>query len=166
MGINAFDYKLMGDDAWEKRVLSATDGVGVDLVFDAVTLNGYFSRGMSVLARGGKYICYGMTNSNNPGVLSSLPEFLGILLFRVHMQNYLWTCCDGGRTATFFLGIQEGKYAAHERLVTAVLELIANKSWDPFIGRVWEFEQAKEALQSIGTGTHQGKQIVHIADSE
>jgi NADPH:quinone reductase-like Zn-dependent oxidoreductase len=158
MGVTAFDY---GPGDWDARVRAATGGRGVDLVFDAVVTGGYFSKDHACLARGGKVIAYGVTNAADPGGVS-VPAALWAFSC-IGMQK-LWSTFDR-KDAEFFnitrrRGAHPDEFAAD---LKTLLDLLADGRLRPLVGRVWEFEQAKEALASIESNAHTGKQIVRIA---
>ena len=161
-GVTAFDYALTGQNAWDARVMATTNGAGVDLVFDGITLGGYYARGVAVVARGGRYIAYGFTNSASPGVVS-VPGLLSVLL-RIGLQNGLsyWFT---GRSATLFFGVNIAKPDTYAGYIHTVLDNIAAGRLAAPIGRVWTLEGAQDALAAIGKGKTVGKQVVHVADA-
>lgn len=155
-----------GSDSWDKLVLQETNNRGVDVIFDAIVLGGYYSKGISCLARGGKFIGYGVTNSSQPGTIASIPSIISAFI-RMGLQNGLWSWFDGGRTAMFFqIAERRAKLPAEfDADLRTCLDLVAERKLKPLVGRVWPFEEAKLALQSIESGSHKGKQIVHVADA-
>lgn len=160
---DAWDYAA-GD--WDARARAATGGRGVDIVFDAIVLGGYYGKGMRALAPGGRYLAYGATNKDAPGRLSMLP-LIGCGL-RMAAQNALWSWWDG-KTALFYSVPAPGERGAGaatfgEDLATLV-GMLREGRLAPVVGRVWPFEAARDALASIEAGAHTGKQIIHVADA-
>jgi NADPH:quinone reductase-like Zn-dependent oxidoreductase len=158
MGIVAIDYAA-GD--WSAEVLRRTGGEGVDAVFDAVLLGGYYAKSLSCLRRGGKLVAYGLTNTANPGALV-LPSVIGTFL-RMSVQQKVWSCLDG-KEAEFY-NVADMRTASPAHFVAdmnTVLGLVADKTLQPLIGKVWPFEEAKGAWESIEKSTHKGKQIITV----
>lgn len=160
MGVTAFDY--LAED-WSGLVLRATGGRGVDLVFDAVMMGGYYSRGLACMRRGGKYVGYGFTNSSAPGTMplaSVIPLFL-----RLTLQQKVWSWVTG--TEAEFYIVSEHRDAHPEHFaedLRLLLDMVASGAVQPLVGRVWPFAQAKDALLAIAGGGHQGKQVVQVAE--
>jgi NADPH:quinone reductase-like Zn-dependent oxidoreductase len=159
----AWDYHA-GD--WDERVRAATGGRGVDVVFDAVVLGGYYGKGLRALARGGRYVAYGATNKDTPGRLSMLP-LIGAGV-RMAAQNALWSWWDG-KTALFFSVPAPGERgpaaATFAEDLVRLVGMVRDGSLAPVVGRVWPFDAARDALASIEAGAHTGKQIIHVADA-
>jgi NADPH:quinone reductase-like Zn-dependent oxidoreductase len=70
----------------------------------------------------------------------------------------------GGADATFF--IISGRRDAHpEEFAADIRELVklaASGALEVVVGKVWRFEEEVEALRSIETGAHRGKQVVVV----
>ena len=161
-GVTAFDYSN-GD--WHKRVLEATGGKGVDAVFDAVVTNGYTKKGFACLKRGGRYVPYGATNSASPGAFSIwalVPSMMAM-----GMQNAFWSWFDGKTGGFLVPSAGEGKSdsASFGEDLVKLMDMVASGQLDPVIGKVWTFEQAKDALASIEANAHTGKQIIRVAEA-
>lgn len=159
----AMDY-APGD--WHTRALAATEGRGVDVVFDAVVLGGYFDKDVAALAPGGRLVAYGVTNSAKPGsfsLWSVLPLF-----FKMTLRNALWSYRDG-KTCTFFSVPAPGEGKADSATfwedLRALLALVEAGDLEPVIGKVWPLEGFKDALAGIEAGQHTGKQMIHVADA-
>lgn len=155
---------LPADACWSKRVLAATGGAGVDLVFDAVVAGGYLSMDTACLARGGKVICYGLTNVSAPGTVSTASALCAFAAIGMQKAASLFS----GKGCEFYniksrQQSSRGEFAAD---LAALIDLIADGRLRPLAApgsRVWPFEQAKEALASIERNAHSGKQIVRVA---
>jgi NADPH:quinone reductase-like Zn-dependent oxidoreductase len=160
MGIRAFNYKTQD---WVKEVRDATDGQGVDVVFDSVILGSYLGDGLGVLKRGGKYIGYGVTDASAPG---SLPLASVIwAFFRLSMQQSIWSWIDGKDAEFFNVATrrdQSPKDFADD--LSVLMDLLADDKIDPVIGKIWKFEDCKEALQAIESNTHHGKQVILVSN--
>lgn len=162
MGVVAIDYK----DAvpWEKRVLEATGGKGVSVVYDAiVTPDNYFSRGFACLAKGGKYVAYGVTNSDEPGKQDFGPIVRAFL--KMVWRNSVWSCVDGKQAEFFHVAQRRAKHPADfDADVRALMELVSSGQLVPLVGRTWAFEELPQALESIAKREHTGKQVVVMKD--
>jgi acryloyl-coenzyme A reductase len=76
-----FDYK---DPAWPDKVMAATDGKGVDVLFDNVVST--WSQSLNVLARGGRVFCSGTTSATEATIdVRRLYRNMNTLYF--HMQG-------------------------------------------------------------------------------
>jgi NADPH:quinone reductase-like Zn-dependent oxidoreductase len=161
LGVTALSYSAAGEQSWERRVMAATNGQGVDVVCDAVVLNGYLGKGLACLKRGGKFIAYGFTNSEAPGAFNIAP-LLGAMA-RMTWQQKVVSWFDG-KEAEFYMvserrDKQPGEFADDLRLL---LGQVAEGKLQPVIEKVWPFDQAPQALQAIAEGKHRGKQIVRM----
>ena len=159
---SVIDY---GPGDWHTQVLSATGGKGVDLIFDAVVLGGYFDKDMACLAPGGRLICYGVTNAAKPGAFSLLS--VAPLFFKMLWQNNVLSF-RSGKTCTFYSVPAPGEGKAATATFTedlqALLALVESGDLGPVIGKVWPFEQVKDALAGIEANAHTGKQMIHVGD--
>ena len=159
LGIKAFNYKT---DDWRARVMESTHGEGVDLVFDSVFLGSYFAHGVSCLKSGGKYIAYGLTNVADAGGLH-IPSVI-LQFMRLGFQHNVLSWFDRKQAAFFTIADERDAHPDLFRADLAVLlDLVATGDLDPVIGRVWTFDQAKEALQSIENNVHTAKQVIVVS---
>ena len=159
MGVVALNYE---DKAapWDKHVLKVTSGKGVSVVYDAiVTADSYFARGFACLARGGKYVAFGVTNSAAPGVMNT-PQIVTAFI-RLMFRNNIWSCIDGKAGEFYHVAERRDKYPEEFAAdVRTLMELVANGTLQPLVGRTWTFDEVPQALVSIAKGEHQGKQVV------
>lgn len=88
-GVTAVDYRT----DWVQAVRDATDGHGVDLVLDAVVMDGHLDKGLSLLARGGLYIAYGFTNKTRPGAFDVVAA--AAVFVRLAIQRFVLRWFDG-----------------------------------------------------------------------
>lgn len=158
LGICAFDYNQKD---WSTQVLAATKGEGVDLVLDPVFLGRYWTDGLACLRSGGKYIAYGVTNSADPG---SLPLATVICSFmRLGFQNSFWSHCDGKSAEFFNVADERDRHPDwFAQDLRTLMDLVANGTLHPVVGRVWQFTETQQALTAIQTNTHTGKQIILV----
>jgi NADPH2:quinone reductase len=159
LGIKLFNYKT---DDWKSEVLKATNGEGVDLVLDSVCIGHYFSSGFSCLKNGGKYVAYGFTNSANPGVLNMgqvVPLFI-----RIALQQNLWSWFDGRECSFFNAGtIRDNQYELYAKDLRTLVDMVKEGKLNPEVGKVWTFEEGKEAYKAVENNAQIGKQVIKIA---
>jgi NADPH:quinone reductase-like Zn-dependent oxidoreductase len=161
-GITALDYEAPSPQRWDERVRDATQGRGVDLVLDGVVGGGYRAKGLSLLARGGKYISYGFTSKAHPGGVSIPGALWHFATLAAQQYCFSWFY---GREATFYSVNRRRDAHPHEFAtdLRALLALVAEGKLQPVIGKVWAFEEAREALHCIEKGQHRGKQVIAVA---
>jgi NADPH:quinone reductase-like Zn-dependent oxidoreductase len=126
------NYKSTPD--WDRRVLELTGGEGVDHVVE-VGGAGTLTRSLRAVRRAGHIALI--------GVLSGLGEVnpMPILMRGVRVQ-----------------GIFVGSRAMFEAMNCA----IAASGMRPLIDRVFEFDQAVEALKHMESGNHFGKVVIRV----
>jgi NADPH:quinone reductase-like Zn-dependent oxidoreductase len=157
-GVHAIPYDQ--EPSFDEVVMRETNGRGVDAIFDAVVLGGYYERAQKCLSPGGKYIAYGFTQNekSKSGVLS-IPSVI-YFFARMSMLN-TWSCVDG-RSAEFYMisSRRDSHPDEFEQDLQALLKLVADKTIVPSTSRTWRFTQAKDALVSIANNSHLGIPVV------
>jgi NADPH:quinone reductase len=164
LGIAAIDYSADGGN-WPRKVRELTGGRGVDLVFDHILLDGYLSKSIDSCAPGGKVVAFGATNTAAPGSLS-VPSMIGAF-FRLSLQNFA-SCVSRRAIAAEFYNIMGRKKAKPQEFVDdlgRLMDWLHEGKLKPVVGRVWPFEGVKEALMAIESNSHNGKQVIRIADA-
>ena len=158
-GVHSVDY----DGDWSTAVLEKTAGQGVDLVFDAICLGGYFESALRCLKQGGKYVSYGFTHKNEPGALP-IPS----VLFFFAQQWYQQHVCSwfDGKEAEFYIIADRRKShpKEFEEDLAHLLSLVRDKELTLPTGRTWRFAQCKDALVGIAQNQHAGVQVVRVAE--
>ena len=163
--LNAFRVKAAIDyttEDWSARVLQETNGEGVDLVFDAVCLQGYYEKGLACLKAGGKYVSYGFTQEPASAGLLPIPSVLAFFIKQWWQQNVnSWV---SGREAEFYIIASRRDTHPDEfkEDLLKVLDLVGKSALVLPGGRTWRFPQCKEALLSVAENTHVGVQIVRF----
>lgn len=129
LGINhLINYKKVPD--WEKEVLNITDGLGVDHVVEVVG-GDHINRSIEVVAMDGTISVIGLIGGSRGNI-----NTVRIMAKEITLQ-----------------GIQVGSKEMFSRMNKA----IEINNLRPVIGKIYSFEQAKEALSSMEQGTHFGK---------
>lgn len=161
MGIVGIDYA--GQPDWSAQVLTATHGAGVDVIFDAVLLQGYLTKDFSCLKSGGKVIGYGATNASAPGTLD-IPGIV-LAMSRMAVQQNITSWLTGTEAEFYHIGERrDAKPKEFAEDLTTLLSMVESGQLKPLIGRVWPFEKAKDALMSIAHNAHVGKQVIKVAE--
>ncbi len=126
------NYRSRGE--WDKAVLELTDGLGVDHVIE-VGGAGTLTRSVRSVRVGGHIALIGALNM--AGEFNPVPVFMK----GIRMQ-----------------GIFIGSRSMFEALNAMILE----SKMRPVIDRIFEFDQAREALRYMESGSHFGKIVVRV----
>ena len=157
LGVHAHDY---AEKKWSAAI-KATGGV--DVVFDAVVLGGYYEEGLSCLSRGGKYVAYGFTDRENPGVLS----IWGLAWFFAKMSvRHLFSWFDGIQAEFYVIATRrEAQPREFEEDLHAALDLVAaGRVPAATTAKVWSFSECRDALLSIAQGMSVGLQVIKVSE--
>lgn len=121
---------------WDKAVLELTDGIGVDHVVE-VGGTGTLTRSVKAVRVGGHIALIGALDT--AGEFNPIPVFM-----------------KGIRVQGIFIGSRT--------MFEGLNETIAADGMRPVIDRVYNFEEASEALRYMASGSHFGKIIIKIGD--
>lgn len=152
LGATHIDYN--GEDFVE-RVLSMTNGEGVDIVFDAIggdVLKGSFK----VLRAGGTLVSYGFYQSFM-GKGGNVPlDFLRLLF---------WKIWPNKRSTTFYsIGSWHQKHVDwFKEDLTTLFDLLAQKKIKPIIWKRMPLSEAKRAHELIEQAAVQGKAVLIVS---
>jgi len=126
------NYRTTPD--WDKEVLRLTDGVGVDHVVELGGA-GTVAKSVSAVRVGG---CVALIGVLAPGVGFNP---IVLLMKAVHMQ---------------------GVFVGSRKMLEEMNRAITVNSLKPVIDKAFPFEQAREALKYMETGTHLGKIVIRF----
>ena len=126
------NYRQTSD--WEKRVLELTDGLGADHVIE-VGGTGTLTRSVKAVRTGGHIALIGALDME--GEFNPIPVFMKA----IRMQG-------------IFVGSRE--------MFEDMNALILQKEISPVIDKTFPFEEAREALRYMRSGSHFGKIVVRI----
>jgi NADPH:quinone reductase-like Zn-dependent oxidoreductase len=158
LGVTPIDYKT---EDFVARVLEETDGDGVAVAFDAVSLDN-FQRSYSVLKPNGLLVEYGLyqvTLGNSQ--LDLVLEFLGW-----QWQQLMWSWFPDEEKESTFYSIADMRDAEPEWFredLAALFELLAEGNLQPRIWKTMPLEQAAEAHRLIESGQVQGKIVLRVS---
>lgn len=127
------NYKTTPD--WDKAVLELTDGIGVDHVIE-VGGTGTLQRSIKAVRVGGHIALIGALDTS--GEFNPIPIFMKAI-----------------RVQGIFIGSR--------RMFEEMNAEIAANSLKPVIDRTFEFEEVREALKYMESGSHFGKIVVKIS---
>ena len=136
---HTINYKTTSD--WDQKVLELTNGEGVDIILEtggAETLQKSFE----CVTFGGMISCIGYLSGKEDSA-DKRPN-VNVLALK--------------RNVTL-KGILNGPKDRFEEM----LEIYKAKQIRPVIDRVFDFDQAKDALQYLASGAHFGKVVVKVA---
>jgi NADPH:quinone reductase-like Zn-dependent oxidoreductase len=129
---DGINYKSTPD--WDQRVRELTGAQGVDLIVE-VGGAGTLPRSLRAVRLGGTIALI--------GVLSGGGEFnpISVLMKNIRLQ---------------------GIFVGSRRMLEAMLRAIDGNQLRPVIDRVFEFDQAIEALKYLESGAHSGKVVISV----
>jgi len=133
-------------EGWRDRLKVAADGAGVDVIFDPVC-GPLFDPAFRSLAWCGRHLVVGFVGGPIPALKSNLTLLKGAALVGVDLRQFL--LFEPEKAAANFAALQQ--WLADGRLV-------------PPVGRVFAFEDFREALDHAFGGTGIGKTVIRVAD--
>jgi NADPH:quinone reductase-like Zn-dependent oxidoreductase len=159
LGVTPIDYQA---EDFTVRIMEETDGVGVDVVFDAVGVDN-FKRSYGVLAPGGVLVTYGLYKAS-----LSEGSRLGVAWPFVKMlwQMKLWDWFPENDKRVTFYSIQSQREAEpgwFKDDLTALFELALEGNLDPQIWRRLPLRDAAEAHRLIESGKVRGKIVLQVS---
>ena len=156
----AVDYTA---EDFSDTVLAATDGVGVDVVFDNVG-EAVFERSMNCLAYNGRYLMMGFASNKAVAdepfvvprrVLLGNAKLCGVLL------NY--ASDEMVRMLKGAMGWNVAPRSVGERIAGEVVELVRSGAVRPVVGQVVDFEALPAAVDAMARRATVGRTVVTVA---
>jgi NADPH:quinone reductase-like Zn-dependent oxidoreductase len=129
-----FSVNYKDDENWQDTVKKITDGKGVDYILDVV---GNLSHSLNMIRPGGSIFMIGKVG----GQVTDQADMRKVNLDMIRMQ---------------------GIYVGSAEMLGDVFKAFASNQLKPVIGETFEFGQIKEALTSMGKGSHFGKIVVNL----
>lgn len=162
LGVNPIDYKT---EDFVDRVMNDTGQQGVDIVFDAISIDN-FERSFSTLKPGGQLITYGfytttLTADSGDG-LALAKEFFGWLWLQ-----FKWNWLPNeGRSAQMYsiTSMREEHPEWFREDMTALFELLATEKIKPSIWKTLPLSEAAQAHQYIEAGKVKGKIVLQVSE--
>ncbi len=160
LGVVPIDYRT---EDFVERVMTATDGRGVDVAFDAIGVEN-FARSYSVLSPGGLLVKYGLYEAS---LEESSRWAIGLQFLRVLWQQKRWDWFPEQDKRVSFYSIQDEREAHPDWFredLAALFALALKENIDPHIWRHMPLEEAAEAHRLIEAGEVRGKIVLQVAD--
>lgn len=132
-------------EGWRER-LKAVDPDGIDVVFDPVS-GPLLQPAFRSLRWGGRHLVIGFASGNIPALPVNLPLLKGAALVGVDYRQ--------------FAAVYETAYAGRE--LVELLDWVGEGRLDPPVGRVFGFDEYREALAFALGGEGIGKTIFEVA---
>lgn len=131
-------------EGWRDRLKAATDGKGPDVVFDPVC-GPLFQPAFRSLAWGGRHLVVGFAGGPIPALPANLTLMKGAGLIGVDVRQFL---------------LYEARQAQAD--LSDLLGWIAESRLSPPVGRVFPFDEAKDALAYALSGQGAGKTVLAV----
>lgn len=132
-------------EGWRDRLKAAAGGAGVDVIFDPVC-GPLFELAFRSLAWRGRHLVIGFAGGPIPTLPANLPLMKGAGLIGVDVRQF-----------PLFEPERAGAY------LDELLAWVADGRFTPPVGRVFAFDQAREALSFALSGAGIGKTVVRVA---
>jgi NADPH:quinone reductase-like Zn-dependent oxidoreductase len=159
MGVMPIDYKT---EDFVARILEETNGEGVDIVFDAISVEN-FERSYSVLKPDGLLVEYGLYQATlNESGLGLASEFISW-----QWRELMWSWFGEQDRRTTFYSITDMRTAEPQWFrddLTSLFELLAEGNIKPRIWRRMPLEEAAQAHRYIEAGQVEGKIVLLVSD--
>jgi NADPH2:quinone reductase len=132
-------------EGWRDRLKALTDGKAIDVIFDP-TCGPLFELAFRSLAWRGRHLVIGFAGGPIPALPANLPLMKGAALVGVDVRQF--PLFEPERAATY---------------LTELLGWVADGRLKPPVGRVFGFDEAKDALTFALTGSGVGKTVLRVA---
>ncbi|MFT4632139.1 MAG: NADPH:quinone reductase-like Zn-dependent oxidoreductase [Candidatus Azotimanducaceae bacterium] len=162
LGVTPIDYKT---EDFVEKVMAATENKGVDVVFDAVSIDN-FKRSYSTLKPGGRLITYGFySKSLSSQAGDSFQIIKEFLKWKWLQLRWSWFPTQG-RSAEFYsiTDLRAGQPTWFKEDLAALFELLANGEIAPKIWKTFPLSEASQAHQLLEQGKVRGKIVLKIAE--
>jgi NADPH2:quinone reductase len=162
LGVTPIDYKT---EDFVKKIMEATQGEGVDVVFDAVGIDN-FKRSYSILRPSGKLITYGFySKSLSSQAGDSFQIIKEFLKWKWLQLRWSWFPSQG-KTADFYsiTNLRASQPNWFKEDLAALFDLLANKEIAPKIWRTFPLSEAVQAHQLLEQGKVRGKIVLDMSE--
>jgi NADPH:quinone reductase-like Zn-dependent oxidoreductase len=127
-------------DDFEKAIHTATNGLGVDVIFDAVG-GSYMKKGFRALAPGGRIVCYGAADISDKNIFGKINTLLSFGIY--HPIQFMNT--SKALIGVNMLRIADSKPATLKRCLDNVIKLYEWGVFKPQVGKVFPVSQIGDA---------------------
>ena len=162
LGVTPIDYKT---ENFVAKVMTATQNKGVDVVFDAVSVDN-FERSYSILKPGGKLITYGFySQSLSSQAGDSFQMVKEFMKWKWLQLRWNWFPSEG-RSADFYsiTDLRASQPTWFKEDLATLFQLLANNEIAPKIWKTFPLGEAVQAHQLLEQGKVRGKIVLRIAE--
>lgn len=139
-------------DDFEKAIHTATGGLGVDVIFDAVG-GSYMKKGFRSLAPGGKIVCYGAADISDKNIFGKISTLLSFGIYHpIQFMN-----SSKSLIGVNMLRIADSKPATLKRCLDNVIKLCESGVFKPQVGKVFPVSQIGDAHAFLESRKSTGK---------
>jgi NADPH:quinone reductase-like Zn-dependent oxidoreductase len=125
---------------FEQEIKNITNGLGVDVIFDAVG-GSYVKKGFRALAPGGRIVCYGAADISDKNIFGKISTLLGFGFY--HPIQFMNT--SKAIIGLNMLRIADSKPTALKRCLDNVVKLHEQGIFKPHVGGVFPVSKIGEA---------------------
>ncbi|MCZ6829211.1 MAG: medium chain dehydrogenase/reductase family protein [Gammaproteobacteria bacterium] len=160
LGVTPIDYR---EEDFVRRLRQETGGVGVDVVFDAVSVDN-FQRSYTVLKPGGELVTYGfyLVARDEDSLLATATEFL-----RWRWQQLLWQWFPEQQRRVGFYSIADLRQQQPDWFredLGSLFQLLAEHNIQPQIWKMLPLTEAAQAHRAIEAGEVRGKIVLRVSE--
>jgi NADPH:quinone reductase-like Zn-dependent oxidoreductase len=162
LGVTAIDYKT---EDFVEKVMEATGNKGVDVVFDAVSIDN-FKRSYSTLKPGGKLVIYGFySKSLSSQAGDSFQMVKEFLKWKWLQLRWSWFPSEN-RSAQFYsiTDLRASHPSWFKEDLGALFQLLASDEIAPKIWKTFPLSEAAQAHELLEQGKVRGKIVLRIAE--
>ncbi|MFT6285704.1 MAG: NADPH:quinone reductase-like Zn-dependent oxidoreductase [Alcanivorax sp.] len=162
LGVTPIDYKT---EDFVEKVMAATQNNGVDVVFDAVSIDN-FRRSYSTLKPDGKLVTYGFySRSLNAQAGDSFQMVKEFLKWKWLQLRWSWFPSEG-RSADFYsiTDLRASQPTWFKEDLASLFQLLADHEIAPKIWKTFPLGEAAQAHQLLEQGKVRGKIVLLIAE--
>ncbi len=137
---------------FEKEVHRITNGLGVDVIFDAVG-GSYVKKGIRALSPGGRLVCYGASDISDKNIFGKISTLLGFGFYHpIQFMNV-----SKALIGLNMLRIADNKPERLKRCLDNVVKLHEQGIFKPMVGKVFPVSQIGEAHAFLESRRSTGK---------
>lgn len=162
LGVSPIDYKT---EDFVEKVMEATNQQGVDIVFDAVSVDN-FKRSFSTLKPGGKLVTYGFysqsLDSKSEETFAIMKEF-----FSWMWLQFKWNWLPSDNRSAVFYSITDMRSSNPEWFkqdLATLFNLLAEGTIEPKLWKVLPLSEVVTAHKLLEGGQVQGKIVLKVSN--
>ena len=164
LGVQPIDYRT---EDFVSRVRELTGGAGVDVVFDAISVDN-FARSYEALKPDGRLVTYGLYHASLTGAPGSSRALLGEFL-RWQWRRLMWDWFPDQQKTVAFYSISEMREERPDWFrddLSQLFQLAVQGQIKPIVWKTLPLAEAAEAHRMIENHEVRGKIVLRVADRE